>query len=290
MRTRALVLINHCARGGKNDLTPALERLTEAGTKLVHERLEQPAHVGEIIKRQRERVDLVIIGGGDGTMSAAADALVEAQLPLGIIPLGTANDLARTLSIPADPVAAADVIIAGRQRRIDLGLVNGKHFFNVATMGLGVGVTRRLTHERKRRWGVLAYLFAGIELLAHVRPFTVDIETENDKFRVRTVQVMVGNGKYFGGGLTVDEAATIDDGLLNLVSLEVEHWWQLVKLIPAMWRGREPKKHVRTLVGREFTLRPVRRRRRKVTADGEVAARSPAHFRIVPRSLSVFVP
>jgi diacylglycerol kinase (ATP) len=289
-RSRALLLINQQARSGKTDITPALARLRNAGIELLSEQVERPTQVTDILTRYRGHADLVIIGGGDGSLSMAADGLVEAQLPLGIIPLGTANDLARTLNLPLDPLAAAEVIVAGHQRRIDLGRVNGKHFFNVATIGLGVGVTRRLTRERKRRWGVLAYLFAGLEVLTHVRPFAVDITTPADKVRVRTVQVMIGNGRHFGGGMTVHEAAFIDDGLLNLVSLEVEHWWQLVKVLPAMWRGREQKAHVRSMQGPEFTVTPVKKRHRKVTADGEVATRTPAHFRVVPGALAVFVP
>jgi len=74
------------------------------------------------------------------------------------------------------------------------------------------------------------------------------------------------------------------------VSLEVEHWWQLLKLLPALWRGREQTTHVRTIAGREFRVTPVKKRRRKVTADGEVSARTPAHFRIAEGALSVFVP
>ena len=156
-RTRALILVNRCARSGKSDLTAARDCLRRAGMELLDEHVDRPAQFADVLKRYRDRADLVIIGGGDGTLSMAADALVEAHLPLGIIPLGTANDLARTLNLPTDPVAAAAVIVAGRQRRIDLGWVNGKHFFNVATIGLGVGVARRLTHERKRRYSGLLF-------------------------------------------------------------------------------------------------------------------------------------
>lgn len=267
-----------------------VDRLRAAGIEVFNEPADRPAQIGDTIKRYRHRIDRVIIGGGDGTLAMAVDAVVDAQLPLGVIPLGTANDLARTLSLPLDPVAAAEVIVAGHQRRIDLGWVNGKYFFNVATIGIGIGVTRRLTRERKRRWGALAYLFAGIEVLAHVRPFAVEIETSSDKIRVRTIQVMVGNGPHFGGGMTLHEAARIDDGLLNLVSVEVEHWWQLIKLVPAMWRGREKKGHVRTFAGPEFRVTPIKKRPRTVMADGEVCARTPAHFRVAPGLLSVFVP
>jgi diacylglycerol kinase (ATP) len=290
-RTRALLLVNRKARRGKDDLSAALARLRAAGFELVEASVDRPTQLSEIIRQHRGEVNSVIIGGGDGTLTMAADGLVNSQLPLGILPLGTANDLARTLRLPLDPIAAADVIAAGHRRRIDLGVVNGTHFFNVATVGLGVGVTRRLSRERKSRWGVLAYLLTAARVVLRVRPFAADIRTETETIRVRTVQVTVGNGPHFGGGLTVDETATIDDGLLNLVSLEVESWWQLVGLLPAMWRGTgRHARHTRTLTGREFEVRPVKKHRKTVTADGEVSSRTPAVFRIVPRALDVFAP
>jgi YegS/Rv2252/BmrU family lipid kinase len=286
-----LLLVNRKARRGKDDLSAALDRLRGAGFDLIEGRVERPSQLSEVVRRNRGRVDAVIIGGGDGTLTMAADGLVDTQLPLGILPLGTANDLARTLGLPLDTVAAADVIAAGRQRRIDLGVVNGTHFFNVATVGLGVGVTRRLSRERKGRWGVLAYLLTAARVVTRARPFAADIRTETGTIRVRTVQVTVGNGRHFGGGLTVDQSATIDDGLLHLVSLEAQTWWQLVGLLPALWRGTERhKQHARTLTGREFEVRPVKKHRKKVTADGEVSSRTPAVFRIVPRALAVFAP
>ena len=290
-RTRALLLVNRKARRGKEDLSAALDRLRAAGFDLIDGRVEQPSQLSQLVRKHVDRVDVVVIGGGDGTLTMAADGLVDAQLPVGILPLGTANDLARTLGLPLDPVAAADVIAAGHHRRIDLGMVNGTHFFNVATVGLGVGVTRRLSHERKSRWGVLAYLLTAARIAIRARPFMADIRTETETIRVRTVQVTVGNGRHFGGGLTVDQAATIDDGLLHLVSLEVDNWRQLVGLLPAMWRGTQSQEaHIRTLTGREFEVRPVKKHKKKVTADGEISSRTPAVFRIVPQALPVFLP
>jgi YegS/Rv2252/BmrU family lipid kinase len=279
------------ARRGKDDLSAASARLRDAGFDLVENRVERPTQLSEVIRGHRDRVDAVIIGGGDGTLTMAADGLVDAQLPLGIVPLGTANDLARTLGLPLDPVAAAEVIAAGHLRRIDVGTVNNTHFFNVATVGLGVGVTRRLSGERKGRWGVLAYLLTAARVVVRARPFAADIVSESETIRVRTVQVTIANGRHFGGGLIVDQAATIDDGLLHLVSLEAQTWWQLVGLLPALWRGTERhQRHARTLTGRRFEVRPVKKHKKKVTADGEVSSRTPAVFGIVPRALSVFVP
>lgn len=290
-RTRALLVLNRKARHGRADTSAALDRLRAAGFELREHRVERPTELSQLIRSESHRADAVIIGGGDGTLTHAADGLVDAQLPLGVLPLGTANDLARTLNLPLDPVAAADVIARGYQRRIDLGVLNGTHFFNVGSVGLTTAVTRRLDRRRKSRWGVLAYLFAAAQVVARSRPFAADIRTEAETVRVRTVQVTVGNGRHYGGGMTVDEAATIDDGVLHLFSLEVEHWWQLLPLLPALRRGTlRDSRRVRTLRGREFEVRPVKRRRKKVMADGELSGRTPAVFRVAPKALSVFVP
>jgi YegS/Rv2252/BmrU family lipid kinase len=290
VRTRALLLVNRKARHGRCLPAAALDRLTSAGFELVEECADRPQLMSQVVRSYRDRADAVVIGGGDGTLSAAADGLVDAQLPLGIIPLGTANDLARTLGLPTDPVAAADVICQRHLLRIDLGWVNGSHYFNVASVGLGTRISRALGRQEKGRWGVLAYLFAAARVVIRARPFTAEIRTAEETIRVRTIQVAVANGRHYGGGLTVDETARIDDGVLRLLSLEIERWWQIIPLLPGLRHGTlGGTKHVRLLQSREFEVRP-RKRRKKVTADGEPAGRAPAFFRVVPKALSVFVP
>lgn len=289
--TKALLILNRQARHGRTGSGPALDRLRAAGFELIEEPVGHPTELPQLIRRHQGRVDSVIIGGGDGTLTMAVDGLVDVKLPLGVLPLGTANDLARTLGLPTDPVAAADVIAQGHLKQIDLGWVNGTHFFNVASVGLSSGITRRLDRGRKSRWGVLAYPLAAARVLYYARPFTADIVTGSGTVRVRTFQVTVGNGRYYGGGLTVDEASGIDDGVLHLFSLEAERWWQIIPLLPSLWRGTlKGSPHVRTMSGRAFEVRPVKKRTKHIIADGEIVGRAPAHFRIVPRALSVYVP
>src|SRR5919108_4270788 len=131
-RRKALLIVNPRSRSGADLLEAAAERLEAHGIEPVHRESGRREDITSLIRAEGGDVDLVAVGGGDGTMSAAAPGVIERDLPLGILPMGTANDLARTLGIPADLETAIAIIAAGRTRRIDLGLVNGKPFFNVA--------------------------------------------------------------------------------------------------------------------------------------------------------------
>ncbi|MBW4625060.1 MAG: lipid kinase [Brasilonema octagenarum HA4186-MV1] len=289
MKHRALLLINTHARQGENRLAEAVECLKELGFDLIDEFPEEAQQLHEVITRHQHEVDLVIIGGGDGTLNAAVDALVETQLPLGIIPLGTANDLARTLEIPNSLPEACKIIANNQVRRIDLGWVNGKHFFNVASCGLSVKITQRLTKQVKRRWGILAYAITALQVVLKSRPFRAEISINNTPIIVKTVQIAVGNGRYYGGGMAVVHDATIDDQKLDLYSVEIKHWWQIIPLLPAMRKGRHIySDHVRTISTQEIEIRT--RKPRPINTDGEITTYTPAQFRVIPRALAVFVP
>lgn len=289
MSRRALLLVNRHARQGEKRLSQAIDCLEKLGFDLIEESTEHPEHLSELIHRYQHQVDLVIIGGGDGTLNAAVDALVETQLPLGILPLGTANDLARTLGISNTLTDACKIIAHGEQRRIDLGWVNGKHFFNVASIGLSVKITQRLTKEVKRRWGVFAYIATALQVLWTARPFRAEIGCKDQLIRVRTVQIAVGNGRYYGGGMAVASDARIDDQRLDLYSLGIEHWWQIIPLLPVMRHGKYiHSRRVLTLHGQEFevnTKKPY-----PINTDGEITTYTPAKYRVIPQAIAVLVP
>ncbi|NJM69083.1 MAG: lipid kinase [Scytonema sp. RU_4_4] len=289
MRHRALLLINRQARQGQNCLPEVVHCLEELGFDLIEEDTQQPQHLYEVIIRYQHEVDIVIVGGGDGTLNAAVDALVETQLPLGILPLGTANDLARTLGIPNSLPEACKIIANNQVRRIDLGWVNGKHFFNVASCGLSVKITQRLTKQVKRRWGILAYAIAALQVIWKSRPFSAEICINGTSITSKTVQIAVGNGRYYGGGMTVVHDATIDDQRLDLYSVEIQHWWQIIPLLPAIRRGRHIfSRGVRNVSGQEIKIHT--RKPRPINTDGEITTYTPAHFRVIPSALAVFVP
>lgn len=285
---RALLLVNRKSRQGQTQLAGVLESLRARGFELLSV-AAGPGELGEAIRRHAVRADLVIIGGGDGTLNAAADALAETRLPLGILPLGTANDLARTLGLPTGVAEAAEVIAGGRLHDIDLGRVNGKHFFNVASIGLSVQVTRCLSRAVKRRWGRLGYAVACLDALRSARIFRADIRHDGRQMRLRSIQIAVGNGRHYGGGMTIAEDAAIDDQRLDLYSIAPRSLWQLVLLAPALRRGSHGRfDGVHVLKARRIEIdtgRPM-----PINTDGELTAWTPAQFELVPAALAVYVP
>lgn len=288
MTQRALLIANQRASHVAGALHEATACLEGHGFALVQ---FQPSGGSQVdkIRRQLDEVDLVIVAGGDGSITAVIGALTGQRKPLGIIPLGTANDLARTLRIPHDIAAACEVIAGGATRQIDVSTVNGYYFCNVASVGMSVDITRKLTGQTKRRWGVLAYAVASLRALRHLRHFHATIRSAEGEMQTRTVQIAVGNGKYYGGGMVVSADASIDDGKLHVYSLEVERWWEMLALFPALRRGSHIYwRQTRTLSTGE--LKVTTRRPRSIDIDGELATRTPAHFRVLPAALTVLCP
>ncbi|BCQ47240.1 hypothetical protein ERHA55_47670 [Erwinia rhapontici] len=152
----ALLLINEHSRNGKANKQQVLSLLSAEGIQVVEPEASDRRDSSEIILDYADRIDLVIVGGGDGSLNAAAKGLMRSGLPLGVLPLGTANDFARTIGITNDLAQAVKVIAAGHQRPIDLGEVNGHLFFNVSSIGFSATLAHHLTAESKKRWGLLA--------------------------------------------------------------------------------------------------------------------------------------
>lgn len=286
---RALLLVNRHCRHGLTDVSGHADYLRQGGLDIDMEVFEFPEEIPLAIRDKSGECDLVILAGGDGTMNSSAEALIETRLPFAILPMGTGNDLARTLGIPLDLRAACDVILGGRLHAVDVGRVNGKLFFNVASLGLSVEVSRRLTPDYKRRWGVLAYALASYQAIRNARPFRAEIRCDGQAVRLKTVQIAVGNGRHYGGGMTVDEEATLDDGRLHLYSLKPRHLLQYLFMLPALRAGKQRGwPGVLTLSGR--CIEVTTRRRRPINTDGELTGYTPARFDVLPAALSVVVP
>ena len=210
---------------------------------------------------------------------------------LGVLPLGTANDFARTLGIPSSMVAAVDTLVTGRVVDIDLGRVDGRAYLNVSSVGLSVAVTERLTPGLKRRLGRFAYPAATLAAYRSHRPFAARLELDDGSVLelADLMQVAVGNGRHYGGGLTVAPDASIDDHLLDVYAVEQGRLLDHLSVARLLRTGH--------LVGHERVHHVTARRLRLVTdeplpvnLDGEIAATTPALFEVDRNALHVVVP
>jgi diacylglycerol kinase (ATP) len=289
MPSRALLLVNPRARRGAEGVEEIAAGLRRAGLDLIVEPTEDRSACSGTIERHAGEVDRVIVAGGDGSLNAAVQVLVQVGLPLAILPLGTANNLARTVGVPLDLEGAMATAAGARRRTVDLGRVNGRYFCTTASIGLSVEITEELSPEAKRRWGPLAYVLASVKVLRRSRPFHADVTWEGGTRHTRTVQIVVGNGRHYGAALAVAHDAAIDDARLDLYSLEVNHWWELLKLAPSLkWGTHVKRREVEALRARSYEIRT--RAPMPIDLDGEIGVETPARFEVVPRALEVFVP
>jgi len=287
---RLLLIVNEGSRsGGPGTGQTAEDLLTNGGFHVIRDRSNGPDDLDRLVRRHAPNVDAVVLGGGDGTFNHAAKALMDCKLPLGILPLGTGNDLARTLGLPMDLPGAVNVILEGATQAIDLGDVNGRPFFNVASLGLSAGLTRNLTSDVKRRWGRFGYAVALFHTLVRARRFSAVIRANGHVHRVRTFQIAVGNGRHYGAGMTVEEDARIDDGTLNVYSLEFADPWGLLWIYPAFRKGTHGVwREVRTFKCESVEIHT--RRPRSINTDGEITTHTPAVFKVLHGAVQVFVP
>jgi diacylglycerol kinase (ATP) len=288
-RKKFLLLSNPHSRRGASSVAPATEVLSAAGIEVKPLQTKRAEDISAAIMEQAKGAHGIVVAGGDGTMNAAAEALVKTGLPLGVLPSGTANDLARTLGIPEDPGKAAAIIASGHTRRIDLGSANGHYFFNVATIGLAADLAGKLTKQSKKRFGRLSYAIAAFKVLKEARAFTAEIINKGEATRVKTLQIGVGNGRFYGGGMAVESSALINDGNLDLYSLEIDEVWRLALLLRKFRLGQHGLwEEVRTQRCTEFEVKT--RRPQPVNLDGELKTQTPAHFEIHPKAVTVFAP
>lgn len=285
----ALLIVNpHSRNGQAEELDEAVQLLRDAGIRVDVYESESESQMADKIANYREQDGMVIIAGGDGTISSALASVYEHQQTLAILPMGTANDLARSLGVPQEIAAAAQVIAAGKRTRIDLAKVNDNYFVNVAHIGLGVDVTNELTPESKKYFGVFAYLGAFVSAFKGNRSFRVDINADGWHHSVKAIHLAVGNGRYYGGGNIVDENSTLVDGQLNLFCLKPQRWWQLLLLGPSLRSGSlRTAGRVICKNARKISIKTTKSM--QLEADGECKTVTPAEFAVIPEAIEAII-
>ncbi len=288
-KRKALLIANPNSRNGAQPLDEAMEVLAQAGISVKRIHTKNASDITPAILSEAKNAHMVVVAGGDGTVNAAAAAVVKTDLTLGVLPMGTANDLARTLDIPFSLIGAAQIIADGKTRNIDAGVVNGHHFFNVASIGLASDIAHALTRETKRRLGRLSYPITALRALAAASPFDAEIINKGQHIHVRTLQIAVGNGRFYGGGNAIEQDAAVDDGYLDLYSLEFATVWKMALMLRSFRAGQHGFwDEVRTEKCTKFEIRT--RKPKSINVDGEIVTKTPAFFEVLPKAVRVFSP
>jgi YegS/Rv2252/BmrU family lipid kinase len=193
-----------------------------------------PGHAVELAQAATARdATLVVAWGGDGTVNEAGRALAFGPVPLGIIPAGSGNGLARTLGLPADPAAALRTALRGAERTLDVGELGGRLFLNLAGIGLDAEVAARFNaRSDHRRGGGLAYVALTARALLTYRAPRCEIRLPDARWQTRALLIVCANGREYGGGATIAPQAIPDDGWLDLVVVEAR------SPLAALWSAR----------------------------------------------------
>ena len=265
-------------------------RLRQAGIRLISAHaIRQPGQLIPTIKRAvASGAPMVIVGGGDGSLSSAVDELVDHPCVFALLPLGTANSFARTLGIPLDLDGAIATIVSGKRRRVDLGVIDGDYFANSAAMGLSPLVAATVPHKLKKYLGRLGYGFWASWCAWGFRPFHVTIEIEGERHEMDALEVRIANGHYHGGVELVDDAQ-VDSGEI------------VVQVVTGRDKNRLLRNWIATLLrhpSRKETVVDFHARKLKlitdpelpISIDGELLGHTPATVEVAEMAIDVVVP
>ncbi len=285
-----LLALNYRSGSQQSDRDAYEAKLAGLGPVVVHDVCDETP-TADVVRSIGAELERIVVGGGDGTVNGMLSTVRDAGVPMGVLPLGTANDFARSLDIPDDPLAALDVVVAGATRRIGLGEANGKLFVNAAGLGLGPDLTKTLDEERKTRLGVFAYFASLVEVLGDRRTRRATLEIGDRTRRTKFLQITIANGKHYGGGLTISRDARLDDGKLRVLCIRPQSIPELLgRILTLRWGVTGPTDRQKLWLETAEEVRIRTQRPCDVTLDGEFALSTPITCRCIPSAIDVYAP
>jgi diacylglycerol kinase (ATP) len=265
----------------------ALARLREDGLVVRNLQGRDPDEALDLARQcVSDGVDALVVCGGDGMVHLAVQAVATTGTPLGIIPAGTGNDVARYFDLPRkDPEAAADVVLAGGTRTVDLARSGSRYFVTVLAAGFDAVVNER---ANRMTWpkGQMRYNLATLAELRVFEPLPYTLQIDDRELTLEAMLVAVGNGPSFGGGLRITEGAELDDGLLDVVIIKPISKPDLIRTYPKLFKGT----HVHHPQYEHHHARSVTVAAPGIVsyADGERFGPLPLTVECVPGALTVF--
>jgi diacylglycerol kinase (ATP) len=288
---RIALLVNPTSGKGRGArlLGPVADRLRTAGVEvvvIVGRDADEAFDLVRTVVAGDPAVDGVVAVGGDGMVNLAVQVVAGTDVPLGIIPAGTGNDVARALGIPRDDAgAAADLVLAATTRAVDLGRADGRWFAGVLGSGFDSMVNER---ANRMSWptGRSRYNLAILAELRVFRPVPFVLELDGDRWETEAMLVAVGNGSSYGGGMRVCPDARLDDGLLDVTVLGPISKPEFLRVFPSVYKGTHV--HHRAVTVRRARTVVLSSPGVTAYADGERVAALPVRCDAVPAALNVF--
>jgi YegS/Rv2252/BmrU family lipid kinase len=285
-----LLIVNPGSRRGARDHARAHDAFARLGVRCDTVFTERPGHAGEVARERAGSYDAVFTLGGDGTVMEVVGALAHSGVPVGVLPGGTGNLIARVLGIPLDVGAAVTSLVKGDEARIDLGAIDGRRFAFAAGVGVDATMVQTTTPVLKGRFGVLAYFWTGARAALRQERFKVTATVDGVVHSREATMVMVANfGAVFRDLITLGPGIRQDDGLLDLCVFSPMGFADSLRIT---WRLL--RRNFRTDPCMLYTagrhLRIETDPPRPVQADGDLVGMTPFDVVVEPLAARVLVP
>lgn len=289
-RAKRFALIMHGSRADLPSMRHLVSWVREKGHEVVPavtwEKGDGTRLAAEAIARG---TDVVIAAGGDGTINEVLNGMDNSDVPLGIIPVGTANDFAKQVGIPLDPDHAMDVILQRKAVRIDTAEINGRRFLNMSTGGVGAEATAETPAEAKESLGPLAYAITATRKLAGLHALSAHFSGTDFDFAGKFLVFAVGNARAGGGGTLMTPLAEIRDGLLDLCVVEELPRADFARLALRINKGEHlDAEGVHYAKSANFLIES--KRAIAVNVDGEAMSLKRLEYKVRPKDLAIFIP
>ncbi|NUR12623.1 MAG: diacylglycerol kinase [Bradyrhizobium sp.] len=287
---RAILIVNAMSRRGADAFEQARNKLVAAGVELIEAHaITEPEKMDPAVKAAIERAPMVIVGGGDGSLSSNVDHFVGTDTVFAILPLGTANSFAKTLGIGDDLDAAVDAIANGQRKRIDLGVIDGDYFANAAALGLSPLIADTVPHNLKRYLGMVGYMLWAVRVAFRFRPFRLRVTLDDGTVvKAWATEARIANGTHHGGVELVEDQE-LDSGEIVIQAVTGKSLWGLAwSWFATLFKLRQRKQTVTEWWGQKLYLeaRPAQ----KISIDGEIAAKTPVTVEVADACIEVAAP
>lgn len=287
---RAVLLVNTHSRHGEELFSQAKKLLTERGfTFAATYTIQNPKLLNMTMHEvMKDKPALVIVGSGDGTISEVVGHLAYTDTVLGFLPLGTTNNFGRSLGLPLQLTEAVDTIANGHVSEVDLGVINGNYFANIASIGMSVEVAASVPAKLKRVAGRFAYTLSGIPAFIGHEPFVSTIVADHTTHTIHTHQLIIANGRFHSGNEFATDAS-IDNARLAVFPIGDTSKFAFVLGMARLLLGKKgSQKEEKIIMAHEITI--LTDPPRDVEIDGEVKTKTPVRASVAPKALKVIVP